>query len=65
MEAWCESLALEDATSILKMDVKLILKRHAMLFSATYIKRTKTHTQKKTPKHILIPFKPIICLSIY
>lgn len=63
MEAWCESLALEDATSILKMDVKLILKWHAILFSATYIKRTKTH--KKTPKHILIPFKPIICLSIY
>lgn len=60
MEAWCESLALEDATSILIMDVKLILKWHAMLFSATYIKRTKKH-KKPPPKHILIPFKPIIC----
>lgn len=52
MEAWCESLVLEDATSILIMDVKLILKWHAMLFSATYIKRTKKHTKKKPQTHV-------------
>lgn len=56
MEAWRESLALEDVTSKLKMDVKLILKWHAMLFSATYIKRTKTNKKQNKTQTYLNPF---------